>query len=306
MTKPDISVVVPVFNSETRLRELFTRTCAVITSMNLDFEFVFVDDGSIDKSWRVINELNAEYPERVRGFRLSRNSGQQAATVCGLERARGMWVVTLDDDLQSLPEEIPALWEQAKRHQADVVYGVYAEPKHRFLHRVGSRAFRVLLRNIAPNVPAGSSFRLINGEILQMLPQRTGPWLFVDPMLAWLTSDITTINVQHAERKEGRSGYSFFKLVHIALTVLVTYSALPLQLMIWFGLISAVISFGLGIYYLILRLTANVAVGFSALIVTMTFAFGVILLSMGVLGLYISRIYIAGTGQPAFIVKAEI
>jgi glycosyltransferase involved in cell wall biosynthesis len=306
MTKPDISVVVPVFNSETRLKELFTRTCAVITSMNLDFEFVFVDDGSIDSSWRVVQELNAEFPERVRGFRLARNSGQQAATVCGLERARGTWVVTLDDDLQSLPEEIPTLWEKAKHQQADVVYGVYPEPKHHFMHRVGSRAFHILLRNVAANVPAGSSFRLIKGEILQMLPQRTGPWLFVDPMLAWLTSDMTTINVQHAERKDGRSGYSFFKLVHIALTVLVTYSALPLQLMIWFGLIAALISFGLGIYYLILRLTANVAVGFSALIVTMTFAFGVILLSMGVLGLYISRIYIAGTGQPAFIVKTEI
>lgn len=306
MTKPDISVVIPVFNSEASLRELFTRTGDVITSMNLGFEFVFVDDGSSDRSWQVIRELNAEYPDRVRGFRLSRNSGQQAATVCGLQRASGTWVVTLDDDLQSLPEEIPRLWEKANGQQVDVVYGVYRVPKHRFLHRVGSRFFHVLLRQVAPGVPAASSFRLIKGEILQTLPQRTGPWLFVDPMLSWLTSDFATVTVQHGERKDGRSGYSFFKLVGIALTVLVTYSAFPLKMMIWFGLISALISFGLGIYYLILRLTANVAVGFSALIVTMTFAFGVILLSMGVLGLYISRIYIAETGQPGFNVRTEI
>src|SRR5256885_11470357 len=120
MTKPDISVIVPVFNSEARLKELFIRTSEVITSMNLDFEFVFVDDGSNDRSWQVISELNAEYPEGVRGFRLSRNSGQQAATVCGLERARGTWVITLDDDLQSLPEEIPTLWERANHEQADI------------------------------------------------------------------------------------------------------------------------------------------------------------------------------------------
>jgi glycosyltransferase involved in cell wall biosynthesis len=305
-SEPDISVVVPVFNSEARLKELFARTHEVISSMNLNFEFVFVDDGSIDKSWQVIGELKAHHSDNVRGFRLAKNSGQQAATICGLERARGIWVVTLDDDLQSLPEEIPALWDKANSEQIDVVYGVCPVPRHQFLHRVGSRAFRVLLRRVAPNVPAGSSFRLIKGEILQTLPQRSGPWVFVDPALAWLTSNIATINVQDAERKDGRSGYSFFKLVHLAITVLVIYSALPLQMMIWFGLFSALVSFCLGLYYLFLKLTANVAVGFSALIVTMTFAFGVILLSLGVLGLYISKIYFAVTGQPSFIVKTEI
>jgi polyisoprenyl-phosphate glycosyltransferase len=305
-TEPDISVVVPVFNGEARLKELFTRTRDVITSMNLDFEFVFVDDGSIDRSWQVIRELKAEHRGCVRAFKLARNSGQQAATICGLEQARGTWVVTLDDDLQSLPEEIPTLWEKANSMQVDVVYGVCRDPKHKFLHRVGSRVFRVLLQKVAPNIPAGSSFRLIRGEILQTLPQRMGPGIFVDPALAWLTTDIATINVQHAERKDGKSGYSFFKLVRMALTILVIYSALPLQIMIWFGLFSALISFSLGLYYLILKLTANVAVGFSALIVTMTFAFGVILASLGIIGLYISKIYLAGTGQPGFVVKSEI
>jgi len=274
--------------------------------MNLVCEFVFVDDGSIDQSWQVIRELKAEHSDCVRGFRLVRNSGQQAATVCGLERARGTWVLTLDDDLQSLPEEIPKLWEKANSQQIDVVFGVYSVLKHRFLHRLGSRIFRFLLRNVAPNMPAGSSFRLIKGEILQKFPQRSGPWVFVDPVLAWLTSDIATVDVQHAERRDGRSGYSFFKLVRMALTVLVIYTAMPLQMMIWFGLFSALVSFCLGLYYLILRLTANVPVGFSALIVTMTFAFGVILLSLGVLGLYISKIYVMGTGQPGFVIKTEI
>jgi glycosyltransferase involved in cell wall biosynthesis len=305
-SQPNISVVVPVFNSETRLKELFSRTTKVLTALNLTYEFLFVDDGSIDKSWQVIRELKTEHSDCIRGFKLARNSGQQAATMCGLERATGPWVVTLDDDLQSLPEEIPTLWEKANREQCDVVYGVYPVQRHRFLHRVGSRAFHVLLRRVASNVPAGSSFRLIRSEILQTLPPRHGPWVLVDPALAWLTSDIATVDVQHAARTDGKSGYSFFKLVRMALTVLVIYSALPLQLMIWFGLFSALVSFCLGIYYLILKLTANVAVGFSALIVTMTFAFGVILLSLGVLGLYISKIYIAGTGQPSFIVKTEI
>jgi polyisoprenyl-phosphate glycosyltransferase len=305
-SKPDITVVVPVFNGEGRLKDLFFRTRSVISAMNLDFEIVFVDDGSSDNSWKIISELKAEAPDCVRGFRLTRNSGQQAATVCGLQHARGSWVLTLDDDLQSMPEEIPKLWEKANTHQIDVVYGVYPVPKHRFLHNLGSRIFRVLLRKVAPNVPAGSSFRLIKGEILQSFPQRQGPWVFVDPALAWFTSDIATVNVQHEPRKDGMSGYSFFKLLGMAVTVLVIYSTLPLQMMIWFGLLSALVSFCLGCYYLILKVTASVAVGFSALIVTMTFAFGVILLSLGILGIYISRIYTMGTGQPGFTIKTEI
>src|SRR5215813_10264908 len=156
-SQPHISVVVPVFNGETRLKDLFSRTTKVLTSLNLTYEFLFVDDGSRDKSWQVIRELKTEHSECVRGFKLARNSGQQAATMCGLERATGAWVVTLDDDLQSLPEEIPTLWEQANREQCDVVYGVYPAQKHQLWHRVGSRAFYLLVRGVAPKVPAGSS-----------------------------------------------------------------------------------------------------------------------------------------------------
>lgn len=305
-SEPDISVVVPVFNGEATLKALFLRTSAVLSEMNLAFEMIFVDDGSSDDSWRVIRELKADAAGRVRGFRLARNSGQQAATLCGLQRARGRWVLTLDDDLQLLPEEVPKLWEAAHARQSDVVYGVFPVLRHGLLHNLGSRLYRALLRRVAPDVPVGSSFRLVRREILASFPQTFGPWVFVDPALAWLTSDITTVNVRHEKRGGGRSGYPFFKLLSMAVTVLVVYSTIPLQFMIWFGLLSAFVSFCLGIYYLLLKLTSNVAVGFSALIVTMTFAFGVILLSLGILGIYIARIYVMGTGQPAYTVKAEI
>jgi undecaprenyl-phosphate 4-deoxy-4-formamido-L-arabinose transferase len=297
--------VVPVFNSEATLKDLFVRSRQVISDLNLDYEFIFVDDGSRDNSWRIINELKKDVNDGVRGFRLTRNCGQQAATICGLQHARGSWVLTIDDDLQSIPEEIPKLWAKANG-QVDVVYGVSSAPRQAFLHSLGSRVFRVLLRRVAPNVPAGSSFRLIKGEILQSLPQRHGPWAFVDPALAWLTSDIATVNVERQERRDGKSGYSFFKLFGMAGTILVVYSTLPLQLMIGFGLLAALVSFCLGVYYLLLKLTSTVAVGFAALIVTMTFAFGVTLSSLGILGIYISRIYIMGTGQPGFTIKTEI
>jgi undecaprenyl-phosphate 4-deoxy-4-formamido-L-arabinose transferase len=305
-SEPDITVVVPVLNGEGTLRELFLRTRDVLSAINLNFEIIFVDDGSTDNSWQIIRELRVEFAQCVRGFRLARNSGQQAATICGLQRARGNWVLTIDDDLQLLPEEIPKLWNRAHEEQVDVVYGTYPAPKHGFLHNLGSRLFYALMRRLAPDVSVASSFRLIRREILQSFPSGLGPWVFVDPILAWLTSDIAIVNVRHEKRRDGRSGYSFFKLINMAVTVLVIYSTFPLRIMIWFGLLSAVISYCLGIYYLLLKLTTSVAVGFSALIVTMTFGFGVILLSLGILGIYISRIYIMGTGQPGYTVKTEI
>jgi glycosyltransferase involved in cell wall biosynthesis len=305
-SEPDITVVVPVFNSEGTLKELFLRIRDVILEIGLDFEIIFVDDGSADNSWKIICELRERFTECVRGFKLARNSGQQPATICGLQQARGKWVLTLDDDLQSLPEDIPRLWDRAHGERVDVVYGVYPAPKHDLMRNLGSRLFHTILRLAAPDVPESSSFRLIRRDLLQSFPSSLGPWVFVDPILACLTSDIAIVDVRHERRRDGRSGYSFFKLFNIAITVLLIYSTFPLRAMIWFGFLSAVISFCLGVYYLILKLTTSVAVGFSALIVTMTFGFGVILLSLGILGIYISRIYIMGTGRPCFTVKTEI
>lgn len=305
-SRPAISVIVPVLNSEATLEDLFNRTSAVLSGMNLEFEIIFIDDGSVDSSWKTICALKSAFPDKVRGVRLAKNSGQQAATLCGMQHARGSWVLTLDDDLQSPPEEIPKLWEAALHQQSDVVYGVYPALKHDVLHSFGSLLFRVLLRNIAPNVPPGSSFRLIRGEIISALHQRVAPWVLLDPALAWYTSQITAVPVRHDKRLNGNSGYSLFKLGNLAITILVIGSTFPLQVMIWFGLFSALVSFCIGVYYLVIKLTSNVPPGFSALIVMMTFAFGVILSSLGVLGIYISKIYTINTGQPGFTIRTEI
>lgn len=303
--KPDISVVVPVFNSAQILPEVFAGVRDVMETMNLEFEAIFVDDGSSDESWDTILALQAAHGGLVRGFRLARNSGQQAATYCGLLQSRGDWVVTLDDDLQTHPREIKKLWTHALESQADVVYGAYDSLRHPLLHRLGSRIFHVLLRRVAPAFPRGSSFRLIRAEVLQTLSRNPGPWIIVDALLAWQSSDMSTVLVEHNDRKSGRSGYSFARLCGIAWTLLITYSKLPLRLMGGFGFLSAFFSIGLGLYYLVRKFTVGAQVGFSALIVTITFSSGVILLSLGILGEYISQIHTMVSGQPAFSIKAK-
>lgn len=304
--RPDISIVVPVFNSAGTLPKLYCGIQEVMATMSLSFEVLFVDDGSSDESWRVIHDLKREHGDAVRGFRLARNSGQQAATYCGLLESRGEWVVTLDDDLQPHPREIVKLWEHARSNRSDVVYGVYAMLRQGLIHRLGTRLFRMLLRRVAPSFQDGSSFRLIRSEVLRSLSPRIGPWIFVDPVLAWHTSYISSVVVEHGCRHSGRSNYSFSELVAIAYTLLITYSKLPLRLMAAVGLLSAIISFGLGLYYLVLKLTVGAQLGFSALIVTMTFSSGLILLSMGILGEYISRIHTMGSGEPAFTIKSVV
>lgn len=302
----DISVVVTVFNSAQTLDGLFTAIAEVMGSLGLSYQALFVDDGSSDGSWEAIVQLKRRHGDRIRGLRLARNSGQQAATYCGLLEARGRWVVTLDDDRQPHPREIGKLWEHAQRHSADLIYGVYDRLHHGIMHRIGSRMFRVLMRRVAPRFPQGSSFRLIRGEVLRTLPRRPGPWILVDPVLAWQTSEVVAVAVEHAPREHGRSGYSLTALFAMAWTLLITYSGLPLRLMTGIGLLSSVVSLALGVFYLVRRFTVGAQLGFSALIVTITFSSGLILLSLGVLGEYVSRLHATSTGEPAFIVKAQV
>lgn len=303
-SKPDISIVVPVYNSAPTLHELAERIDAVARKMNWEWELLLIDDGSSDPSWTVILELKKKYPEVLKGYKLACNCGQQIATLCGLRHAVGHWAVTLDDDLQCMPEEIPHLLLTAQRMQADLVYGTFAVRRRGPLYNIATRLFRIVLRQVAPRYPDGSSFRLISGAIVQALPPVPGPMVFVDPMLGWLTSQIATVQVQHNMRKSGQSNYSFLKLINLALSVLIIHSTIPLRLMIWAGFFSALVSFGLGIYFFVRKLTVGAELGFSALIVTMTFAFGIILICLGILGEYISRIYTMGTGRPVFTVKA--
>jgi polyisoprenyl-phosphate glycosyltransferase len=304
--KPDISVVVPVYNSAGMLPDVFSAIQDAMSALRLRFETLFVDDSSSDDSWSVILDLKQQHGELVRGFRLARNSGQQAATYCGLLQSRGHWVVTLDDDMQPHPREIVKLWQYAIQQQPDIVYGVYERLRHGFLHRVGSRIFRMLLRRMAPGFPDGSSFRLIRAEILRSLNECPGPWVLVDPVLAWQTSHIRTVTVEHGPRRSGRSGYSIMALFAASWTLLITYSKLPLRLITVLGFLSSLISFALGIYFLVRKITVGAQMGFSALIVTTTFSSGLILFSLGILGEYISQIHTMGSGEPAFTIKAAV
>lgn len=298
---PSLSIVVPVYNGASTLQELTQRTEDAMTRLNISYELLFIDDCSKDGSWSMILDLKKKYGGHIRGYRLAVNSGQQAATICGLLNSRGGWIITIDDDLQTSPEDIEKLLD-ARSDSIDIIYGVYPILNHRFFHKIGTRFFWYIVHLIAPHFPKGSSFRLIRNSIIHFSPADLGPWTFVDPMLSWLTSNTLSVKVSQ-EKSRGQSRYSFFKLISLAITLIVIYSTLPLRLMIWIGLFASLTSFAIGLYFLYQKLTHGAAVGFSALIVSITFASGIILLCLGILGEYIARIHEMGSKRPVYTIQ---
>ncbi len=298
-----LSVVVPVFNSDKTLHELFSRLKDVFEQIEQDFEVLFVDDFSSDRSWDVIRQLKEEHPSVVTGIRLATNTGQHNATLCGLFFSAGDMMITIDDDLQVPPEEIPKLIDHYQHTNADVVYGIYANKKHSSFRNLGSKIMEKIIQNYANSPGKGSSFKLIKGDIAHQITKLNHTNIFLDEIIGWFTDDIQYVEVEHIERKEGQSGYSTLKLIFTTTNILVNYTALPLRMMTYGGLFFALLFFCLGIYYIYNKIFYAVQLGFTSLIVTIFFATSLILLCLGIIGEYIRRLYLSYQNKPAFSVK---
>jgi len=224
-----ISVVVPVFNGSATLPALVDAVSAVARTHALTLELLLVDDGSEDSSWDVIELLGEDYPW-LRGFRLARNFGQENATLCGIQAARYPVIVTLDDDLQNPPEEIPHLLNKlAEGHS--VVYGVPRRQRQSIARRLCAEAVKIFLEKIL-RVSAGrdiSSFRAFRTDLREQFPRQCGLHLAVDVLLHQVTKDFAAVQVRNVPRAHGQSNYGPVKLVRHALTLLAGFSRIPFR-----------------------------------------------------------------------------
>ncbi len=302
----DVSVVIPVYGSELTLRTLVDRVRKVFADLGRSWEIVFVDDCGPDRAGEVLRELHAADPAHVVVVHLMRNFGQHNAIMCGFHHARGTYVVTMDDDLQNPPEEIPKLLAEIETGQFDLVYGVIVDQKHHGLVRnIGSQLITWFGQYAFQNRVRGSSYRIIRRELAQSILPYNLNFTFIDGLLAWSTQRIGSVPVQHAPRGAGRSGYSTRKLFSLAFNMFTNFSLLPLQVISLTGFISAGIGLGLGTFYLIWYLLGYITVpGFASVIIAVLVMGGVQLLALGVMGEYLGRIHLNINHKPQFVVRS--
>jgi glycosyltransferase involved in cell wall biosynthesis len=298
------SVVVPVFNSENTLEMLFSRIKQLFASLEETFEVVFVEDGGKDNSWKVVNKIYHENPDQVTAVRLNKNYGQHNATFCGIDHTRGEFIITIDDDLQTPPEEIAKLIETYRSdNQPDLVYGYYRQKKHSAIRNLGSKILKLYTKTFFSAPGKGSSFRFFTGEIRDHILQHRTTMVFLDEILLWYSGNISFVEVEHKQSEKKRSGYSLFKLIRLFINVILYSTVTPLKIMIYGGFFFAVVSFIVGLVFIYRKMIFNVPLGYTSIIVTILFSTGILLFFIGIIGKYLSKIFVIQNKKPPYLVK---
>ena len=295
------SLIVPVYNSASTLPKLL-EACEHSLSVD-DTQIIFINDFSSDNSWEVLLQLKKQSQIDLILVSLASNFGQHAALFCGLQYAEGEYIVTLDDDLQHHPREIEKLAEAIESENADLVYGIYAQKEHGALRNMGSVAFAAIVNKFASTPLQGSSFKLMRKSLVEKVLHHPHYNFYLDEVIAWYSKKTSFTQVEHGKRLHGSSGYSPVSLIKMSIGILLNYTALPLKFITGLGILSSLISFGVGIFYMYEKLNNDAQVGFTAIIVSIFFSTGLILFSLGIIGEYISRIFLIQTGKPPFKIK---
>jgi polyisoprenyl-phosphate glycosyltransferase len=301
----DYSVVIPVYGGKDALPHLLERIFKVFDENDQTVQVVMVDDASPHTCWPTMAQLAEQFGTRVKAIRLARNSGQQSATLCGIHHSSANWIITMDDDLQHLPEEIPKLIAQQRDTDADLIYGVFPNKEHSWLRNAGSWLFNRGFGMLGSTSGNGSAFRLIRGSVCDRLLRNYHRHLLLDEVLSWHAASVAQVKVAHGGRQGGKSGYSNLRLLLMTMNYVVNYTVLPLRMMTYGGFLSSLITMGIGIYFIYEKLYADVALGFTSLIVAIFFSTSLILLCLGIIGEYISRMYTKDWDRPQYII-AEI
>lgn len=303
---PSISVVVPVYNSELSLNALIARLEPVLRAVATDFEVILVNDGSRDQSWQVASKL-AQTHLFVRAINLMRNYGQHNALLAGLRSARHEIVITLDDDLQNPPEEIPHLLAQiAAGH--DVVYGVPQREQHGLLRDLASQVTKLTLQSAmgAETARNISAFRAFRTDLRAAFENYRGSFVSIDVLLTWATTRFTGITVKHDPRRAGVSNYTLRKLVIHALNLMTGFSTMPLQMASLVGFAFTLVGLVVLLYVVVRFLIQGGGVpGFPFLASIIAVFSGAQLFALGIIGEYLARVHFRLMEKPSYAVRED-
>jgi len=301
------SVVIPVFNSEPIVATTIDRTVAFFESHGFSYEVILVNDGSTDGSWDVLQRAPARYPH-VRVINLLRNYGQHNANLCGLRRATGDYVITMDDDLQNPPEEIIHLIEKAMTGP-DVVFGQFRHKAAPSTRTIGSKVIGLLNRRIFAQPPdlVVSNFRILRRDVVDRICNSRSAYPYITGQALLYSSKPANVEVEHAPRQAGKSTYSPIRLAKLVLRILFSYSLFPLRLSAAIGFVIAVLSFAIGTAFAVHHLLGNSRVeGVTTIIVLLSFLNGIIIMMLSMLGEYVLRTLRQVTETESYHVLEEI
>lgn len=302
-----ISVVVPAFNSESFISTTLERIITSLESLGNPFEVVIVNDGSSDGTWKVLQQL-AKDDVRIIAINFLKNYGQHSAIMCGLRHSSGSYVVTLDDDLQNPPDEIPRLLNYCVEGDFDLVIGAFDMPKKSRFRMIGTNVVNRLVTKVFGKQPdlRLSTFRVIRRDVVERVCQSVNPAPYITGELLFAAASISNLVVHHDERIVGKSTYSLFKIFELMRRILFSYSINLLRTACRIGVMISFFAFTLSAAMTIRAMAVNrVVPGWTSTVTTISFFSGIIILLLSMIGEYLSIILLHTLGTPAYR-EAEI
>ena len=300
---PKISFVSPVYNAEAILEKLVSEVQKVMNVINEPYEIVLVDDRSPDNSWEVMKQLYSKHPE-VKSIRLSKNFGQHPAIIAGLSQAKGNWVVVMDCDLQDQPKEVAKLYQRALEGY-DAVLAKRSQRKDSFFKKMTSSIFSKIYGFFTDTEYDNeiANFGIYNKKVISSILEVSDYIKFFPLFVKFVGFKTSSVEVEHANRDEGKSSYSLSALMNLAFNTIISFSNKPLKLFVKFGLVISLLSFLSGIYTIYLSWKGEIEVlGYSSLIVSIWFLSGIIISIIGVTGIYVGKIFDQVKHRPVYII----
>ncbi len=300
-----VSIVIPVYNGEQSIGRLTDELVLTLKEL-YDLEIVLVNDNSPDNSEVVCEGLFKKYPGIVCFYSLAKNVGEHNAVMAGLNQATGDYMVIMDDDFQNPISEVVKLIDYATGNDCDVTYTFYKKKRHSFFRNLGSR-FNDKAANVMLKKPKNlylSSFKALNRFIVEEITKYDLPYPYIDGLILRTTDKIAKVEVEHRERESGRSGYTLAKLVRLWLNMFTSFSILPLRVSTIMGMIFSLLGLGLGVFTVIEKLAnPGLPVGYAATIVVVSIFAGIQLISLGMIGEYVGRIFMSFNKKPQYTIR---
>lgn len=304
---PHISVVSPVYKGEKMVHELVTRVKENVSKITNDFDIILVNDASPDQSWQMILR-ECQDDQRIKGINLSRNFGQHKAILAGLNYAKGHWVIVMDCDLQDRPEEIPTLYQKAQEGY-DIVQGERENRKDGFFKKMSSTLFSKIfgyLSGIRTNKKI-ANYGIYSQKVIEAvckMPERDRAF---GVQVDYVGFKKVSIPIEHGYRFEGSSSYNLKKLLSLAFGTIISNTNKPLKMMVHLGFVMTFLSIGIALYNLFAYLLGYISVpGFTTTVFSIWFVGGMLMMQLGIVGIYIGKVFDQVKGRPLYVVMDEV